>query len=174
VTYEDGLDVIQGILIEFVASISLRSFIGHNPPFPHELITQVCEDAISLIHQLSDACVLNGDVRLDNMLVRTSDHRCVLIDLTHCRNRRDDESEADWIEAKRSQDEEGAIGYVVEGAIKEAFGSKVWVYKPSWRFYPPLPLVSSHSCQQSSSKSYHSNTWCHRLQMPVDSVYKCG
>ena len=157
VSYEDGLDVIQGILIEFVPSISLRSFISHNPPFPHEVIAQVCDDAISLIHHLSDALVLNEDVRLDNVLVRTSNRRCILIDLTHCRSRRDDESEADWVAVKWSQDEEGAIGHVATRVIKEALGSKVWVYKPSLRFCRPLPSVSSHFCQPSGSNLHHSN-----------------
>ena len=143
-------DPIPGLLLEYVPSLSLRQFIRHNPPYPTSTIQTVCDDALKTINAVNDLEVLNEDVRLDNLLVRKSAFEeesskglshCVLIDLSHCRPRKSEENDDEWRQAKQSQDEEGAIGYVVQREVKEAYSAisgsteDVWVYKPSGRYY---------------------------------------
>jgi len=132
--------------------VSLRSFIdiwrsSHEPS--SSILSSVCDDAVVLIHQISDHGILNTDVRLDNILVRLltspgsmpkieDPNPCVLIDLALCRLRREDENEDAWIAEKWSQDEEGAVGRVLEGLLKRLGHEGVWKYKPSLRYYRPL------------------------------------
>jgi hypothetical protein len=151
---EVELDLTHGILLEYISSVSLRSFVDiwrtSNEPSP-SILSSVCDDAVVLINQTSDYDILNTDVRLDNILVRllTSPgsipkiedlppNPCVLIDLAQCRLRREDEDEDAWVAAKWSQDEEGAVGFVVAGLLKRLGHEGVWGYKRSLRYYRPL------------------------------------
>jgi len=134
--------------------VSLRSFVDiwrTSPQLSPLIISSVCNDAVALINQMSDHDILNTDVRLDNILVRLasfcgsqpkiedlSPNPCVLIDLAQCRLWHEGEDEDAWIAAKWSQDEEGAVGFVLTGLLKKLGHEDVWKYGPNLRYYRPL------------------------------------
>jgi len=57
--------------------------------------------------------------------------RCVLIDFGACRLRHPDETDEEWRRAKQDQDEEGAIGHVVQKLINSRSDCIKWEYRPS-------------------------------------------
>ena len=150
-------DTVPGLLLEYVSPLSLRQLVAtwktRNPPLPNSVLAALCDEAVKVVDRISDFEVLNEDVRVDNFLVRedflassthdgrapaTVDGAVVLIDLGQCRLRRADESEDEWIQAKWSQDEAGAIGFVLLGLVREFVGEDVWKYERSLRYYRPL------------------------------------
>jgi hypothetical protein len=103
-------DPVPGLLIEYVPSLSLRQFIRHKPHYPPSVIKTVCDDALKLISTINDLEFLNEDVRIDNVLVRKSAleeknsgglPHCVLIDLSHRRQRGLEEDDEKWKRAKQ-------------------------------------------------------------------------
>ncbi|KAI1790467.1 hypothetical protein LXA43DRAFT_505953 [Ganoderma leucocontextum] len=148
-------ETIPGLLLEYVPSVTLRQLVAtwtaRNPPLPNGVLTTLCEEAVKVVDRVSDFDVLNKDVRMDNFLIRepfvtSSSHgedlvvvedAVVLIDLGQCRLRREDEGEEEWVEAKGSQDETGAVGFVVLGLICKFVGGDVWTYERSSRYYRP-------------------------------------
>ena len=145
-------EAIPGLLLEYVPGPTLRQFVAtwkaREPPLPNEVLTTLCEEAVRVVDRVSDFDVLNEDVRIDNFLIRepfvdestsiVAEDAVVLIDLGQSRLRREDESEDDWIKAKWSQDETGAVGFVVLGLVRQFVGQDVWSYKRSLRYYRPL------------------------------------
>ena len=149
-------DAVPGLLLEHVSSLSLRdlvvTWITRDPPLPNSHLAALCDEAVKVVDRISDFEVLNEDVRVDNFLVReesltlsapdgsvaTVDGSVALIDLGQCRLRRADESEDEWIQAKWSQDETGAIGFVLLGLVRQLVGEEVWKYERSLRYYRPL------------------------------------
>jgi hypothetical protein len=134
--------VIPGLLMEYIPSASLRELFDtwarDDPPLPISSVPSICNEAISLVNLFSDRSVLNMDVRLDNFIVRKQEHsdghRVVMIDFARCRLRCADETDWKWAEAKQSQDEESAIGYILGRLINTRLGDGVWRYSPSLRF----------------------------------------
>jgi hypothetical protein len=64
--------VARGILIEYLPSTSLKSFLLkalHTDPIPYDDISEVCNQAMGLIDRLDELKVLNEDIRLDNVSV---------------------------------------------------------------------------------------------------------
>jgi serine/threonine protein kinase len=136
--------VVPGLLMEYIPSITLltlfNSWKHENPPVPISVVPSLCNEAISLVNLLSDRSILNSDVRLENFLVRTqggdNGHPVVIIDFACCRLRRSDEMDEQWMQAKWSQDEEGAVGFPLEKLVKTKLGVNVWKYRRSLRFMP--------------------------------------
>ncbi|KAI1787467.1 hypothetical protein LXA43DRAFT_951217 [Ganoderma leucocontextum] len=152
-------ETVPGLLLEYIPSLTLRELIAtwtaRDPPLPNGILATVCEEAVRVVERVSDFDVLNEDVRVDNFLIRepfvgTSSSRgevpavvedaVVLIDLGHCRLRREDESEGELVKAKWSQDEAGAAGFVALGLVRKFVGEDVWTYKESLRYYRPRDL----------------------------------
>ncbi|KAI4527550.1 hypothetical protein K525DRAFT_186292 [Schizophyllum commune Loenen D] len=149
-------ETVPGLLLEYVSSLSLRQLVAtwktRDPPLPNSILTALCNEAVKVVDRISDFEVLNEDVRVDNFLIREDflasaardgdaadvDGALVLIDLGQCRFRREDESEEEWIQAKWSQDETGAIGFVLLSLVREFVGEDVWKYERSLRYYRPL------------------------------------
>lgn len=99
---------------------------------------RICDETIRVINLISDYGILNEDVKPRNVLIRTqgnlSQHGVVAIDFALCRFRELDESDADWKHDKWRQDEEGAIGCVMEPELNGAFK-----FRPSYRFRCTCP-----------------------------------
>ncbi|KAI1796099.1 hypothetical protein LXA43DRAFT_1057875 [Ganoderma leucocontextum] len=149
-------ETVPGLLLEYVSALTLRQLVAtwtaREPPLPNAILTTLCEEAVKVVDRISDFDVLNEDVRMDNFLIREpflapSSHgdnpavvedAVVLIDLGQCRLRREDEGEDEWVQAKWSQDETGAVGCVLLGLVREFVGEHVWSYKKSLRYYRPL------------------------------------
>ena len=149
---------IPGLLLEYIQSSTFREVIetwkARDPPLPNGILAALYEKAVQIVERVSDFDVLNEDVHMDNFLIREpfitlpSAHRdgedlyhstvedaVVLIDLGHCRVRREDESEEEWIRAKWHQDEAGAAGFVALGLVRKFVGHDVWAYERSLRYY---------------------------------------
>ncbi|CUA67198.1 hypothetical protein RSOLAG22IIIB_07259 [Rhizoctonia solani] len=113
---------VPGILVEFIPGTNL----SHIDPTRIDLHA-VCSTAVDIVNCYSDLNVLNRDMRLENFIVKPSGSGVMMIDFGHCRIRREDENDQAWGEAKCIEDEEGAIGYVVQNK----FG---WNYVKSGRY----------------------------------------
>ncbi len=154
----DPLDI-NGVLLEYVITTKLQ-----RGPIDRDEISSGCQEAVDLVKTVGEYGVLNKDVRLDNILVRTKvafppsipdppatatpssflkrfisylptlptrlfrhnsplpalrPSPCYSIDFASCRLRYKDETDEEWRRAKQSQDEEGAIGSVLEWLLKE-------------------------------------------------------
>jgi serine/threonine protein kinase len=88
---------VKGILLEYIEGFSLS-----------KLATQarisswqgIINEAVKIVHVLSDNNVLNADVRPDSFIVtphgNDDGYRVVMIDFGHSRLRREDESDFEW------------------------------------------------------------------------------
>jgi serine/threonine protein kinase len=128
---------VRGLLMEYIPSVTLRQLLlswdRDKPSIPISLVPSLCDEAIAIVNLISDRSVINTDVRLENVLVRqnnSSDHPVVIIDLAQS-SLRSDETEKEWKEWKRREDEEGAIGCVAEKLIKRTLGEGVWKFNRS-------------------------------------------
>ncbi|MCJ1246793.1 hypothetical protein MMC30_004002 [Trapelia coarctata] len=148
---DDEFLVVKGILIEYIPGFLLVDLEGQAP---ESAWPSVCEQAVRVINRISDYGILNRDICLKNVIVRPKrssvdtggegevHYDVVAIDFALCDFRKDFGSEEEWREKKRSQDEEGAIGYVLErkltlfkkGKKKKWKGPLPWQYKPSMRY----------------------------------------
>ncbi|EEU36455.1 uncharacterized protein NECHADRAFT_81215 [Fusarium vanettenii 77-13-4] len=109
--------LVKGILIEYLKGFTLSSLKSSAPRSSWQ---NIVDQGIRITHVLGDNNILNSDVRPDNMMVvrqGKEEYRVCMIDFGHCRMRREDESDHDWGRAKWCQDEEGAIGVVMRGAL---------------------------------------------------------
>lgn len=101
---------VDGILIEYIPSFRLQEI--------KERLLKETWDAIG-----------NEAVALVNLITTTDPPRVVMIDFGLTRLRREDEGDEEWRRAKKTQDEEGAVGYVFEKYSRGKFK-----YKPSHRY----------------------------------------
>ncbi|KZT10641.1 uncharacterized protein LAESUDRAFT_692854 [Laetiporus sulphureus 93-53] len=140
-------EVVPGILIEYVSGLTLRQLVQtwprRTPTLSNVLLAHLCDRAVAVVDHMSDFDVLNEDVRLDNFLIREPflelvEYPVVLVDLAQCRLRCAEEDEDAWVAAKWSQDETGAVGFVLLSLVQECVGKDVWSFKRSLRYYRPL------------------------------------
>lgn len=127
---QDAFFEVRGILLELITGYSLDDLTK----YAHQSSWQrICDETIRTINLVSDHGILNEDVKPRNVLIRTHDnlsgYEVVIIDFAQCRFREMGQSEAAWKHEKWRQDEEGAIGYVMERKLKGAFE-----YRPSYHF----------------------------------------
>ena len=146
---------IKGILIEYVDGFLLDDLAVCAP---ESSWSDICEQAIAIVNRISDCDLMNKDVRPTNVLVSEGDvngnkgWRVVVIDFALSVLREQGQSAKQWREQKRIQDEEGAIGYVMEMKLKKAKqagkrkfkGPLPWVYKPSGRYSQSEDEEQSH------------------------------
>lgn len=123
---------IHGILIELIEGFTLADINEHAAP--KSAWQSIVDQAIQNVGILSDNEILNGDVRASNILIfpkSNGTYRVCMIDFAQCRIR-EDESDREWGRAKWSQDEEGAVGYVMKSRLaKQGFELE---YVPSLRY----------------------------------------
>ncbi|KAF2796859.1 hypothetical protein K505DRAFT_236734, partial [Melanomma pulvis-pyrius CBS 109.77] len=117
---------ISGILIELIEGFTLAGLSPSTTPGPS--CQSIVDQAIANVHILSDNAVLNEDVRASNILVSpklNGGYRVCAIDFAQCRIRGKDESDLEWGRAKWTQDEEGAVGLVMQKRLaKQGFELK--------------------------------------------------
>ena len=147
---------IKGILIEHVDGFLLDDLAEYAP---ESSWAEICEQAIAIVNKISDCDLMNKDTRPTNVLVSDSDSktnrgsRVVVIDFALSVLREQGKSDEQWREQKRIQDEEGAIGYVMEmklkktkqGERKKYKGPLPWAYRPSGRYTQPENEEQSQS-----------------------------
>lgn len=151
---DDFLDI-NGVLLEHIPGFLLEDLETQAPEWAWPA---VCEQAIHGINKISDCGILNTDVRPKNVIVRPKhstearggdqgDERVgydvIIIDFALCDFRKNWGTDEEWRAAKQTQDEEGAIGYVMEGKLRRFKkgrkrkwrGPLPWEYKPSTRYW---------------------------------------
>ncbi|KAL2172768.1 hypothetical protein VTG60DRAFT_2587 [Thermothelomyces hinnuleus] len=135
---------VKGILLEYIANgFTLSDLSFRAPPESWQVVV---DQAVKIARALGDYGVLNRDVRPNNFMVRprreshggdadggpSGEYRVFMIDFGQSRLRRDDESDLDWGRAKWRQDEEGAVGLVMQNRLR-MLGKEI-MYTPSQRY----------------------------------------
>ncbi|KAN0085523.1 hypothetical protein V8E54_001990 [Elaphomyces granulatus] len=114
--YQKYFDI-PGILLEHIDGFRL-THLAENVPQPYW--QSICDDAVSTVNAASACGILNKDVNPDNFVVRKiagrteTVYKPILLDFALSRTQGAEESNEDWTEAREAQDEEGAIGCVMQ------------------------------------------------------------
>lgn len=140
----EDLFEVKGILLEFIDGHTLSQIAN----IPREDWGEVCEEAVRVIRLLDDFSIRNTDVRPSNIMVSPSSpedfqegekkYRVVMLDFGQCVERQPKESDAEWGREKWCQDEEGAIGLVMQHRLKRDFAYD-WPFHHSQRFIEWAP-----------------------------------
>ena len=122
---------VQGIILEYIDGFPLTDLAIHAP---REAWQPVCEDAIRIVNLMGDRDIRNEDVKTRNFLVRkngeSGSFKVFIIDFALCEFRGPEQSDEEWRKEKWAQDEEGAVGCVMQDKLKDGF-----VYKRSLRYW---------------------------------------
>lgn len=109
------------ILIEYIDGFSLSNLANFAP---REKWQDICDEAIRIVRDMGDYDIRNEEVRPRNFIVRqyrdSQGAICfkpVPIDFRRCVFRKD-EDDKNWWFMKALQDEEGAIGVVMQGKLR--------------------------------------------------------
>ncbi|KAF1962645.1 hypothetical protein CC80DRAFT_521704 [Byssothecium circinans] len=113
---------IPGILLKFIRGFPLTDIANHAPRDDWQYI---CEDSIHIVNLIGDRGIRNGDVKTRNFLVRknadTRKFKVFMIDFGLCTFRKQNEDDREWRELKALEDEEGAVGLVMERKLNGGF-----------------------------------------------------
>jgi len=111
-----------GVLLEYIEGFSLTDIALHAP---REDWQQICEEAIQIVNRIGDRDIRNEDIKTRSFIVRkdpnTEQFKVFMIDFGACVLRRPDEDDDEWREWKAMQDEEGAIGIVMQSKLDGGF-----------------------------------------------------
>ncbi|KAF7188220.1 hypothetical protein HII31_10505 [Pseudocercospora fuligena] len=107
---------INGVLIEYISGPTISNM---TESVPRGSWQSIVDQAVQIVRSYSQLGILNKDIRPTNFIVNDAvpdgdDHRVVMLDLALCRFRKPEESEAEWGREKWCEDEEGAIGRVMQ------------------------------------------------------------
>ncbi|KAE8337609.1 hypothetical protein BDV24DRAFT_139881 [Aspergillus arachidicola] len=83
-----------------------------------------CEQAICIVHHIGDRGILNEDVKTRSFTIQNNSEgmfKMLMLDFALCDFRRDYKSEEEWWEWKATQDEEGAVGFVMQSKLQGGF-----------------------------------------------------
>lgn len=128
---------IHGVMIQYLPGFTLSEMVDHAP---RQAWSNAIDQAVSITRVLGDCNVLNADVRPSNFMVLPTDakqYHVYMIDFGQCRLRRAGESDHAWGRAKWTQDEEGAVGLVMEHRLKKL--DFEYEFKASWRYIQWAP-----------------------------------
>lgn len=112
---------VPGILVEYIDGFELYALEENSPT---QIWQSVCEDAIRIVHLFGDRGILNQNVNVRHFIVQKGPEgtfKLSMIDFAMCRFRREYKDEYDWREWKSHQDEEGAVGYVMQRMLKGGY-----------------------------------------------------
>ncbi|KAJ5120413.1 uncharacterized protein N7515_009801 [Penicillium bovifimosum] len=116
-----GYTDVPGILLQYIEGFPLTDVEQYAP---RESWQAICQDAIRIIHRIGDLGILNEDVKTRNFIVREdagNAFKVTMIDFALCKFRQDYQDDYDWDKWKSIQDEEGAVGYVMQRRLKDGF-----------------------------------------------------
>ncbi|KAK6008169.1 hypothetical protein QM012_000072 [Aureobasidium pullulans] len=122
---------IPGILIEYIDGFHLTNL--------HENLSQDCwqtivDTAIEKLHHIQECGILNRDVNIRSFMVNPLNHKVVMIDFGIVLFREDCENDKEWERLQAYQDEEGAVGLVMQSYLANSGADKT-TYKPSEYFW---------------------------------------
>ena len=112
---------ISGILLQYIEGFPLTDIEEYTL---RESWQAICEDAIRVINRIGDLGILNEDVKTRSFIVREgagNGFKVIMIDLALCKFREDYKDAYDWDKWQSIQDEEGAVGYVMQRRLKGGF-----------------------------------------------------
>ncbi|KAJ6188445.1 hypothetical protein N7519_003353 [Penicillium mononematosum] len=112
---------IPGILLQYIEGFPLTDIEEYTP---RESWQAICEDAIRIINLIDDLGILNEDVKTRSFIVRGhagNGFRVTMIDFALCKFRQGYKDAYEWDKWKSIQDEEGAVGYVMQRRLKGGF-----------------------------------------------------
>ncbi|KAF6809074.1 hypothetical protein CSOJ01_07143 [Colletotrichum sojae] len=126
---------IRGVLLQYIQGLGLSKLDPHAPPSSWP---DVVDQAVQIVRVLGDNGILNADVRPENFIVslRSDDekeyYQVLMIDFGQSRVRGEHEPLSECGRAKWRQDEEGAVGLVMQHRLRK-LGVEI-CYKPSLRY----------------------------------------
>ncbi|KAG2160450.1 hypothetical protein VTO58DRAFT_105168 [Aureobasidium pullulans] len=120
---------IPGILIQYINGFHLTDLHEH---WPNEHWQSIVDSAIEKLHHVQECGILNRDLNTRNFQVDPQTHNVMMIDFGMVSFREDAEDERQWESAQACQDEEGAVGLLMQNYLKERGGGSI-TYKPSER-----------------------------------------
>ncbi|KAJ5586681.1 uncharacterized protein N7459_002446 [Penicillium hispanicum] len=129
-SFSEYIDV-PGILLQYIKGFQLTDIADHAP---RESWQAICEDAIRIINLIGDLGILNEDVKTRSFIVHEDTNakngfKVIMTDFALCKFRQGYKDDYDWDKWKSIQDEEGAIGYVMQRRLQGGF-----VYHRSARY----------------------------------------
>jgi hypothetical protein len=112
---------VSKIILQYTDGFSL-SDIAHYTQ--REQWQSICEEVIRIFHRIGDRGVLNEDVQTRSFIVQKdkacseNGYKVFMIDFALCNFRKDYADDNDWSESKAMQDEEGAIGLIMQDRLE--------------------------------------------------------
>ena len=100
---------IPGILLQYIDEFPLTDIAAHAP---REAWQSLCEQAICIVHHISDRGILNEDVKTRSLTIQINSEgtfKMFMLDFALCDFHRDYKSEEEWWGWKATQDEEGGV-----------------------------------------------------------------
>ncbi|KAJ5519397.1 hypothetical protein N7453_001819, partial [Penicillium expansum] len=102
----------------------LESFCNIAVCAPRDSWQSICEEAIRIVNLVGDRGILNEDVKTRSFVVQSrpeNQFHVFMIDFALCDFREAYEDETEWEGLKAVQDEEGAVGYVMQRKLQGGF-----------------------------------------------------
>lgn len=134
---------VRGILLECLSGVTMSQNLTQSVPqsAPPSGFQNMVDQALHITHVLGDNNVLNADVRAANFIVSdgrgsssaTGEGKVFMIDFGQSRLRREDEDDQERGRAKWVQDEEDAVGHVLQHKLRQ-LGVEI-SYQKSLRYY---------------------------------------
>lgn len=120
---------IPGVLLQYIEGFPLTDIAICAP---RDSWQTICEDAIRIVNRVGDRGILNEDVKTRSFVVQSrpeNQYHVFMIDFALCDFREEYPDETEWEKCKARQDEEGAVGFVMQKALQGGF-----VYHRSARY----------------------------------------
>lgn len=113
---------IPGILLQYIEGFPLTDIAIYAPRGSWQ---SICEDAIRIVNLVGDRGILNEDVKTRSFVVQSRPEKgqfhVFMIDFALCNFREDYPDETEWEKCKARQDEEGAVGFVMQKTLQGRF-----------------------------------------------------
>ncbi|KAJ5939475.1 hypothetical protein N7466_002609 [Penicillium verhagenii] len=112
---------IPGILLQYVEGFPLTDIATCAP---RDSWQSICEDTIRIVNLVGDRGILNEDVKTRSFVVQKcpeNQFQVFMIDFALCDFRQDYPNEIEWEKYKAREDEEGAVGYVMQKKLQGGF-----------------------------------------------------
>ncbi|KAE8376657.1 hypothetical protein BDV26DRAFT_293891 [Aspergillus bertholletiae] len=110
-----------GVPLQYIDGFPLTNIAVHAP---RETWQSTCDNAIHIIHLIDDRGILNEDVKTRSFIMRENPKgifHVFMMDFALCHFRREYQDEVDWWGWKALQDEEGAVGYIMQKYLQGGF-----------------------------------------------------
>ncbi|KAH0360411.1 hypothetical protein KCU65_g9408, partial [Aureobasidium melanogenum] len=122
---------IPGMLIQYINGFHLTDLHEH---LPQDCWQSIVDTSIKKLHHIQECGVLNRDVNTRSFMVDPLTHKVMMIDFGIVLFREDAEDDREWERLQAEEDEEGAVGLLMQTYLKERGGGSI-TYKPSEQYW---------------------------------------